>query len=516
MKHPKPITLIILDGWGYSPDHNFNAIAEADIPHWNAWWQNAPHTLLEASGNSVGLPAGQMGNSEVGHMHIGAGRVIDQDLTLIDKAIENGEFFHNPVLVAACAKARETQQAVHVLGLVSDGGVHSHINHVSAFVTLCQQQNVPEVYVHAFLDGRDTPPRSALTSLEQLDKQLQDAKLGRIASVIGRYYAMDRDKRWERTQIAYELLTEGRGDFHFESVSEAITAAYARDEGDEFVKPTLIGPDPEPIKDGDVVVFMNFRADRARQLSHALLDTEFKGFERYLKIHIADFVTLTDYSDASLATTIAFPAQNLSESLGEVVAERGLKQLRIAESEKYAHVSYFFNCGREQPFPGEDRVLVPSPKVATYDLQPEMSSDELTTRIVAAISSEQYDFMVVNFACPDMLGHTGNLPATIQSITHLDRCLAQIAEASAQVGGEIIFTADHGNAECMQDPVTHQPHTAHTTNQVPFIYLGRPATVRTGPASLIDIAPTILYALGLPIPKEMTGHSLLSFEENKE
>lgn len=510
MTHPKPIALIILDGWGYSDDKQANAISAAHIPLWEKLWREYPHTLISASGIDVGLPPGQMGNSEVGHIHIGAGRLAPQDLRRIDIAVETGEFMQNPVLTAAVDKAAKTGHAVHILGLLSPGGVHSHELHLQAMATLAVNRGA-NCFIHAILDGRDTPPKSALPSLLEMEQKLRALGQGRIASIIGRFYAMDRDKRWERTEKAYDLYTLGKAEFRTDSVVKALEQAYERGETDEFVHSTAIhaaGESAAKIEDGDVVIFMNFRADRARQLTQALVDPHFAGFQRSRVPQLAELVTLTEYA-ANLPVKVAYASQPLNNVLGEYVANLGCRQLRIAETEKYAHVTYFFNGGRETQFANEDRILIPSPKVATYDLQPEMSAPEVTERLVDAIKNGHYDLIICNFANPDMVGHTGNLQATVKAIETIDQCLAKIITALQAVGGEALITADHGNAEFMYNPSTGQPHTAHTTLPVPFLYVGRPAKMTTAMGKLYDIAPTILTLMGLPIPPEMTGKTLV-------
>lgn len=512
--HPKPIVLIILDGWGYRETDQYNAINAAQIPNWNQLWQQCPHTLIEGSGLAVGLPDDQMGNSEVGHLTMGAGRTVYQELTRIDKAIADGEFFHNPVFINAMKIACENNKAVHILGLLSPGGVHSHEKHIQAIAQLAAQQKVNKLYMHAFLDGRDTPPQSVAPSIKALEEEFKRNHCGQFASIIGRYYAMDRDKRWERTQKAYDMLTEGKAEFHAATALQALEQAYARGETDEFVKATTIcGADQTPIKieDGDVVIFMNFRADRARQLTRAFTDTDFTGFQRNVVPKLAEFVSLTQYA-VDIKTTIAYLPQSLKNVLGEYIAEKGLKQLRIAETEKYAHVTFFFNGGVEEPSEGEDRILIPSVKVATYDLKPEMSAPEITERLVEAIQGQKYDLIVCNYANPDMVGHTGDFNATVKAIETIDHCLGQIISALRDVGGEVIITADHGNAECMYDDNTKQPHTAHTSDPVPFVYMGRPASITHKAGTLADIAPTLLYLMGLAKPDEMTGQNLLNFK----
>jgi 2,3-bisphosphoglycerate-independent phosphoglycerate mutase len=508
--HVKPVLLIILDGFGYREECDDNAICQARKPHWNFLWETYPHTTIDASEKWVGLPKDQMGNSEVGHMNIGAGRVIYQDYTKIEHAIETGEFFKNPALLEAAAVGRKN--ALHVLGLVSPGGVHSHESQIHAMLKLAADAGVKNLYVQAFLDGRDTPPRSAQSSLEGLEQRYQALGVGRTASICGRYFAMDRDQRWERIKSAYDVITQGAAQFRASSALEALKAAYERGESDEFVKATAIVPPAETavqMNDGDAVVFMNFRADRARQLTTALTAPDFDGFERSRVCKLGYFCTLTTYGEDYSHIPAAYPPQSISKGFGEYLASLGLKQLRIAETEKYAHVTYFFNGGVETPYPGEDRILVPSPKVATYDLKPEMSANEVTEKLVEAIRSRKYDAIVCNYANGDMVGHTGNLEAAKAAIEVLDKCIGTVVTAMQQAGGEVLITADHGNAEMMRDPRTHQAHTAHTLNEVPLLYIGRKAKVADGGA-LQDVAPTLLAMMGLPQPSEMTGKALIT------
>lgn len=513
-----PLVLIILDGWGHLEQLKYNAIKSAQTPVWDQLWKNYPHTFAEASGRSVGLPEGQMGNSEVGHLHMGAGRSVPQDLTRIDIAIETGEFFTNAAFSKTFENLKASGKALHILGLLSPGGVHSHENHIQALIKMAADYGLKKIYLHAFLDGRDTPPKSALPSIEKLAKLMSSLKVGCIASLCGRYYAMDRDKRWERTQKAYDMLTMGQASYYVSSATEGLEAAYARQETDEFVQPTLIQAADETthiIQDGDAVIFMNFRADRARQLSHALTDQNFEYFQRQRQPKLSAFITLTEYAK-NISAQLAFPPITLSNIFGEYISKLGLSQLRIAETEKYAHVTFFFDGGEEKNYPGMQRILIPSPKVATYDLKPEMSAYEITDELVKAISSRQFDVIICNFANPDMVGHTGNLEATIQAIEVIDNCLNRIVETLHEVGGEALITSDHGNAECMYDPNTQQPHTAHTTNKVPVIYVGRNAIPTTDDGILYDIAPTLLYLLGLPQPQEMTGHSLFKIVQDED
>lgn len=503
---PKPVLLLILDGWGHREETADNAIALARVPHWRRLLAECPHTLVHTEGRHVGLPDGQMGNSEVGHMNIGAGRIVYQDLTRVDAEIESGAFFSNPELRAACRAAREAGGTLHLMGLLSPGGVHSHEAHLFALIELARREGVAGVAVHAFLDGRDMPPRSAGPSLRALDAAMAKAGNAHLATVSGRYFAMDRDQRWERVEAAYRAITDAQAEYQATDGLAALDAAYARGENDEFVKPTVIAG-TAPMRDGDAVVFFNFRADRARQLSAAFTVPGFDGFARPRAIALSCFVGMADYG-AELPARVAYPSEDLRDTLGEVVAAAGLTQLRIAETEKYAHVTFFFSGGREQEYPGETRILVPSPKVATYDLQPEMSCPEVTDRLVEAIHGGTFDFIACNLANPDMVGHTGDLEAAIQAAEAVDAALGRLRAAIEAVGGAMIVTADHGNLELMRDPETGQPHTSHTVGPVPFVLLGRPGGLRAGGA-LRDIAPTVLALLGLPKPPAMSGESLL-------
>jgi 2,3-bisphosphoglycerate-independent phosphoglycerate mutase len=509
----RPVVLLILDGFGCRPDAPDNAIARARKPNWDALLATCPHAGIDASELRVGLPEGQMGNSEVGHLNIGAGRVVYQEFTRIDLAIANGEFARNPVLCDAIATARRRGTALHVLGLVSPGGVHSHERQIAAMVAMAAEGGAPHVLVHAFLDGRDTPPKNAAASLAFMDGVCAAHPGARIASIAGRYYAMDRDQRWERVRPAYDLIVDARAPFTAPSAQAALAEAYARGESDEFVQATAIaapGASPATMADGDAVVFMNFRADRARELTRSLTDPAFAGFPRTRWPRLACFVCLTHYGNEFARLPAAFAPQSVANGFGECVAKRGLAQLRIAETEKYAHVTYFFSGGVETPYPGEDRILVPSPKVATYDLKPEMSAAEVTDKLVAAISTGKYDAIVCNYANGDMVGHTGKLDAAIRAIETLDVCIGRVVVAARAAGGEVLITADHGNAEQMRDEATGQPHTSHTLNVVPCVYVGRSAEMATGGA-LSDIAPTLLAMMGFPAPPEMTGRPLLIF-----
>ncbi|WP_425056259.1 2,3-bisphosphoglycerate-independent phosphoglycerate mutase [Pseudomonas abyssi] len=505
---PKPVVLMILDGFGHSDSPDSNAIMAANTPVWDKLWATAPHTLVSGSGMDVGLPDGQMGNSEVGHMNLGAGRVVYQDFTRVTKSIQDGEFFANEVICGAVDKAVAAGRAVHIMGLLSDGGVHSHQDHLVAMVELAAKRGAEQIYVHGFLDGRDTPPRSAAPSLQLMEDAYARLGKGRTTSLIGRYFAMDRDNRWDRVEAAYNLITEGRGEFAAENAADALAAAYERGESDEFVKATTIGS-PVKVEDGDAVVFMNFRADRARELSRAFVEPAFSGFPRQRELKLAGYVMLTQYA-ADIPAPCAFPAGTLVNVLGEYLAAQGKTQLRIAETEKYAHVTFFFSGGREEPFEGEERILIPSPQVATYDLQPEMSAPEVTDRIVEAIEQQRYDAIIVNYANGDMVGHTGVFEAAVAAVECLDKCIARIAAALEKVGGEALITADHGNVEQMSDHTTGQAHTAHTCEPVPFVYVGpRQVEMREG-GILSDVAPTLLTLMGLPQPAEMTGRSIIT------
>ena len=502
---PKPVVLLILDGWGHREEIADNALAQATLPNWQRLLATAPHTLIHTEGRHVGLPEGQMGNSEVGHMNLGAGRIVYQDLTRIDAAIEDGSFFQNPELVGACEDAKADGRTLHVFGLLSPGGVHSHQTHIFAMLELAKRQGTPRVAVHAFLDGRDTPPRSAEASLQALQSVCDQLGNAHIASISGRYYAMDRDKRWDRLRLAWDTIVEANSEHHAADALSALQAAYARGENDEFALPTVIDG-AQPMRDGDAVVFMNFRADRARQITSAFVSPTFDGFDAR-RPKLSRFVCLTEY-DAKLPAAVAFGPDDLRHTLGELLADAGLTQLRIAETEKYAHVTFFLSGGREEPFTGEERILVPSPKVATYDLQPAMSLPELTGKLVEAIGSARFDVIVCNIANPDMVGHSGDLQAAILAAQAVDIAIGAVDAAVRTQQGALIITADHGNLEMMRDPVTGQPHTAHTVGPVPLVYVGdRKATLRAGGA-LRDVAPTLLDLLGMPQPAEMTGRSL--------
>lgn len=503
----RPLVLLILDGFGYSEHAEHNAIAAANSPVWDQIWATRPKTLIHTSGMAVGLPDGQMGNSEVGHMTLGAGRVVYQNFTRINKAIKDGDFFTNPAYTAAVDKAVANDRAVHIMGLLSDGGVHSHDDHIVAMATLAAQRGAKAVYIHAFTDGRDTPPRSAETPLARLTQVCDALGTARIASLSGRYFAMDRDNRWDRVQPVYDLITQGKAKYQADDALAGLAAAYARDENDEFVAPTLIGA-PAPMQDGDALIFMNFRPDRARQLTRAFTDADFDGFPRAATPKLADFVMTTEYA-ASIDAACAFPPESLSNTFGEYLESQGKTQLRIAETEKYAHVTFFFSGGREEPYNGEERILIKSPDVATYDLQPEMSAPEVTDKLVAAIESGKFDAIICNYANGDMVGHTGVFEAAVKAVEALDVCMDRVTKAALAAGGEVLITADHGNVEEMFDGVSGQVSTQHSTLPVPFVYVGeRSVTMRDG-GSLADVAPTMLALMGLPQPVEMSGEPLV-------
>lgn len=508
-----PVILLILDGFGYREDSEDNAIALAKTPNLNALKRDYPNSLINASEHYVGLPDGQMGNSEVGHLNIGAGRVIYQDIERINNSIKTGEFFSLPILTNAIQQLKANGKALHIFGLLSDGGVHSHQDHIHAMLVMAAKQGLHKVFVHVFLDGRDTPPISAAPYIAALEDKISTLKIGKIVSVSGRYYSMDRDKRWERVEPAYRMITEGIAELTESSAANALASAYARGENDEFVQCTVIRKPEEPptlLEDGDAVIFMNFRSDRARQLTDALLNTHFDGFLRNRIPQLSNYLTLTQYDQNQKKATPVFAAFTVNNTFGEHLQTLGLKQLRIAETEKYPHVTFFFNGGDETIFEGEDRILVPSPKVATYDLMPEMSAPEVTDQLVKAIESRKYDAIICNFANCDMVGHSGILTAAIKAVETLDTCVGRVVNAMQSIGGEVIITADHGNAELMRDYKNNQPHTQHTTNLVPIIYIGRKATLANNGA-LSDIAPTLLNMMGLEQPIEMTGKNLITF-----
>jgi 2,3-bisphosphoglycerate-independent phosphoglycerate mutase len=511
----KPVLLVVLDGWGIRQEREANAIAIAGTPNMDALAREFPSTALETSGLSVGLPEGQMGNSEVGHTNLGAGRIVYQDLVRINRAVEDGSFLANDALLMAVRRARDAGGALHLLGLVSDGGVHSHLEHLAACLELARREGLAKVFVHAFMDGRDTPPRSGLGYMAELEKRLRERRHGKIATVCGRYWAMDRDKRWDRVALAWEALVHGEGHEATSGVA-AMEASYARGDGDEFVKPTVIvngdGKPVGPVRDGDAILFFNFRADRAREITRAFTDPGFEEFDRKATPRLSAYVCMTEY-DKTFALPVAFAPQDLTEIFPEIVARAGLAQLRCAETEKYAHVTFFFNGGRETVYPNEDRILVPSPRdVKTYDLKPEMSAREVTDRLVEAIGTGRYGFVLVNFANPDMVGHTGFLDAAVKAVKVVDESVGRLWKAARAQGMAMLVTADHGNCEMMTDPVTGEPHTAHTLNPVPFILADpdfKGARLRAK-GVLADVSPTLLQVMGLPQPKEMKGLGLLT------
>jgi 2,3-bisphosphoglycerate-independent phosphoglycerate mutase len=509
----KPVLLVVLDGWGLRQEREANAIATAGTPNMDALVREFPSTALETSGLAVGLPEGQMGNSEVGHTNLGAGRIVYQDLVRINRAVEDGSFFSNDALLLACRRAREAGGALHLMGLVSDGGVHSHVEHLAACFELARREGVARTFVHAFMDGRDTPPSSGLGYLADVEKRLRETGYGKVATVTGRYFAMDRDKRWDRVALAHAALVAGDGHRATSGVA-AMEAAYARGETDEFVKPTVVvDSDGKPVgsvRDGDAILFFNFRADRAREITRAFTQEGFHDFERKAAPRLSAYVCLTEY-DKTFGLPVAFAPQDLTEIFPEIVSHAGIAQLRCAETEKYAHVTFFFNGGRETVYPGEERILVPSPRdVKTYDHKPEMSAREVTDRLVQAIGTGRHGFILVNYANPDMVGHTGILEAAEKAVRVVDECVGRLWQAARARGMAMVITADHGNCEMMTDPVTGQPHTAHTLNPVPFI-LADPAfkgAKLRAKGILADVAPTLLQIMGLPQPKEMKGLGL--------
>ncbi|MCG8403074.1 MAG: 2,3-bisphosphoglycerate-independent phosphoglycerate mutase [Firmicutes bacterium] len=507
----RPLALIILDGWGLSEHSENNAIASARKPNLDALLARYPHTGLVASGEDVGLPEGQMGNSEVGHLNMGAGRIVYQELTRINLAVRDSSFYDNPVLREAVEGVRKNKSALHLMGLLSDGGVHSHINHLYALLELARDQGLDRVFVHAFLDGRDVPPANAREYIIPLVERMEKMETGQIATVMGRYYAMDRDNRWERSREAYYAMVDGQG-YRAAGALEAVEQAYARGETDEFVKPTVVvdgaGAPVGRVRSGDGVVFFNFRPDRARQITRAFADEKFNGFESPAERPRVHFVCLTQY-DKTIEIPVAFRPQTLINTLGEVLSYHNFRQLRLAETEKYAHVTFFFNGGVEKPSRGEDRVLIPSPQVATYDLQPEMSACSVTDALVAKMKENVYDVIVVNYANPDMVGHTGVIKAAVKAVEAVDGCVGRAVDAVREAGGMAIITADHGNVEMMRDK-EGETHTAHTTNDVPLILVSEQHLgVALRPGRLADVAPTMLQLLGIEKPAEMTGRSLL-------
>ncbi len=505
----KPVMLMILDGFGITDHVDGNAVKAANKPNYDKLWAKYPHTQLNASGLDVGLPEGQMGNSEVGHLNIGAGRIIYQELTRITKSIKDGDFFQNEALNYAMDKAKENNSSLHLLGLLSDGGVHSHIEHLKALLTLAKQKGLTKVYVHAFTDGRDVPPSSGKAFVEEIDNYMKELGVGSIATISGRYYAMDRDKRWERVELAYNAMVLGKGESAKSGV-ECMEKSYHDNKTDEFVVPCVIEEDGKAvatIKNKDSVIFFNFRPDRAREITRALNDKVFDGFKR--ETLDLTYVCMTQYDKTLENVSIAFKPESYSNTLGEYVSKLGKKQLRIAETEKYAHVTFFFNGGVEAPNPGEDRALIPSPKVATYDLKPEMSAYEVTEEVLKRIDSDQYDMIILNFANPDMVGHTGIFEAAKKAVETVDICLGRIVDKMLEKDAAVFITADHGNSEQMIDYATGAPMTAHTSNKVPFVFVSKHAKEMREDGRLSDIAPTMLEVMGLDAPKEMTGKSLI-------
>jgi 2,3-bisphosphoglycerate-independent phosphoglycerate mutase len=514
MTHKKSTVLIILDGWGYSKNTESNAIHHANTPVIDNLMANYPSMLINTSGMAVGLPDGQMGNSEVGHVNIGAGRVVYQDFTRITKAIAEKSFAENKVLCNAVDKAVKHNKAVHICGLMSPGGVHSHEDHILAMIDLAHSRGATQIYLHAFLDGRDTPPRSARTSLQKVEQKFSEIDCGQVASIVGRYFAMDRDQRWDRIASAYHLMVCGEADYQYPNSLAALDSAYLRDEDDEFVQASaIVDQQGNTIKvnDDDAVIFMNFRADRARQFTRCFTEDNFSAFAQKSTPALADFVMLTQYA-ADIDTSCAFPPVALDNVLGEWLEKHHKTQLRISETEKYAHVTFFFSGGKEAEFNGETRILVPSPQVATYDLQPEMNASLLTDKLTAAIKSGEYDFIVCNYPNGDMVGHTGKFDAAVKACEAVDQSIARVLVALEETGSECLITADHGNAEQMLDPVSGQAHTAHTCEPVPLIYVGRKAKP-SSTGALSDLSPTILNLMALPQPQEMTGENLMSVEE---
>ena len=508
-KNYQTTLLCILDGWGYSENSKCNAILQANTPNWDQLWSTRPKTLITTHGVHVGLAAGQMGNSEVGHINIGAGRVVYQEATRINRSILTKSFFKNEVLVEPVKNAAKNDKAIHIMGLVSTGGVHSYLSHIEAMIKLAAQHGVSKIFCHAFLDGRDTPPQSAKQYLQQLEDLFAQLGVGKVASIIGRFYAMDRDHRWQRVEKAYNMIINGEAEYHFNNSISALEAAYSRAETDEFVNASIIG-EPVPVEDGDSIIFMNFRSDRARELTESILFSEFSGFNRTRVPKIHTFVSLTKYKD-NYPTKVAFPTDYINNCFGEYIANLGLLQLRIAETEKYPHVTFFFNGGVERKFAGEDRILINSPKVKTYDLQPEMSAYPVTDELVKAINSSKYDVIICNFANSDMVGHTGMIDAAVQAIEVLDECIGKVVTAIEDNNGQMLITADHGNSEQMCDYDTGETMTAHTTNLVPLVYIGDRANVSFNEhGCLSDLAPTLLDLMDIDKPSEMGGCSLIA------
>ncbi|HHX24050.1 MAG TPA: 2,3-bisphosphoglycerate-independent phosphoglycerate mutase [Thermoanaerobacterales bacterium] len=507
----KPLMLMILDGWGLSLEERANAILNANTPNYDRLMKEYPNTTLEASGLAVGLPEGQMGNSEVGHLNLGAGRIVYQDFTRVSQDIKSGGFYKNPALLSAVENALNNNKSLHLMGLLSDGGVHSHINHIKALLLLAKKNNLDRVYLHAFLDGRDVPPANAQKYVSEIEECMKELDIGAIATISGRYYAMDRDKRWDRTKKAYDAIVFGEG-LLASSAKTAIEKSYERKETDEFVIPTVItGDNGQPlakVEEGDSIIFFNFRPDRARQLTYAFCNEEFEGFHRKNGYFPVCYVCMTEYDKTINNAMVAYGPESMDNILADVLSKAGLRQLRIAETEKYAHVTFFFNGGVEKAYPGEDRVLIPSPKVATYNLKPEMSAYEVADAVVKKIKEDIYDVIILNFANPDMVGHTGVFDAAVKAIEAVDECIGKICDVLEEKGGTLLITADHGNAEKMLDYETGEPFTAHTLSKVPLILISD-KFYQLKPGKLADIAPTILLLLGIEKPKEMTGEPLI-------
>ena len=498
------VSLIIMDGYGYNPNTEGNAVYAAETPVMDALLKNYPHTLISASGMDVGLPDGQMGNSEVGHTNMGAGRIVYQELTRITKSIEDGDFFQNEALLSLVENCKKNNSAFHTYGLLSDGGVHSHLNHLFGVLELCKRAGLSKVYVHCFMDGRDVSPTSGAGFVEALQNKMAELGVGKVATVMGRYYAMDRDNRWERVEKAYAAMVKGEGVRNPDAV-DAVKRSYAADVTDEFIVPVVVDPEGT-VKEGDSVLCFNFRPDRAREITRTFVDPDFTGFAR--RMFPVKYVCMTQYDATMPNVDVAFKPEKLVNTFGEYISKLGFKQLRIAETEKYAHVTFFFNGGVEQVMENEDRALIPSPKVATYDLQPEMSAPEVTAEVIARIRSKEYDNIILNFANCDMVGHTGVFPAAVKAVETVDECLGKVVDAVLSEGGVVCITADHGNADQMIDPETGDVFTAHTTNPVPFLVVGKDCTLREG-GRLADIAPTMLEIMGVDKPAEMTGESLI-------
>ena len=510
----KPIVLLILDGFGHSDNHEHNAIFKANTPNWDSLNKKYPNTLINASESYVGLPAGQMGNSEVGHINIGSGRVIHQDIERINLSIKNKKFFSESLLNENFQSLKKNNKTLHIFGLLSDGGVHSHIKHFDAILLLAKQNDLEKVYIHAFLDGRDTPPKSAEKYINSIENSFRNYNTGKLASICGRFFSMDRDHRWERTEDAFNLLVHAEAKYKVNSSQDAIKDAYKRNETDEFISPTLINVNGvfDGISSNDTIIFMNFRSDRARQLTDAILNDNFDHFNRKSLPKNLSYFTLTEYDKKQKKAQSIFEPIQINNSLGQFISGKGKTQLRIAETEKYPHVTFFFNGGEENIYPGEDRILIPSPKVETYDLKPEMSAYEVTDKLCEAIINHKYDVIICNYANGDMVGHTGNINAAIKAIESLDNCIGKVSDAIKKINGHMLITADHGNVELMMDEENNQLHTQHTTNLVPFLYMGKKCLIKES-GSLSDIAPTILYIMNEVPPKEMTGSSLINFNE---